>query len=66
MLIINNFNSVDITSTVKRLAEIEAYLSHRGETSSDSNDTPSFLGTISKSRRSGLQRREPLQIPVVL
>ena len=48
---IDNFSSSDIHSTIRRLAVAEKSMSHMGDTTSDNNDTPSFLGTISKSRR---------------
>ena len=62
-LIIDKFSAADISSTVRRLAEAEQCSSHRGDTSSSSHDTPSFLGTISKSRKSRGRAVEEQAIP---
>ena len=48
-LMIKKFHPSDIKSTVNRLAEAELNMANMGDIVCDKNDTPSFLGAISRS-----------------
>ena len=62
-LTFHGLDTASVSSTVRRLAELERKHLSMGDSPTCSNDTPPFLGTISKSRTGNGRGKEEKTVP---